>query len=75
MSENGKKQQIGLVRYHPALYGLPNRIALVNRLQNPIGKRNHAVFISAEDWSSIQETLYLLSVPGMHEYISRLRML
>ena len=33
------------------------------------GKRNSAVLLSAEDWSAIQETLYLLSVPGMRESI------
>ncbi|TVQ68564.1 MAG: type II toxin-antitoxin system Phd/YefM family antitoxin, partial [Chromatiaceae bacterium] len=33
------------------------------------GKRNTAVLVSEEDWSAIQETLYLLSVPGMRESI------
>ncbi len=33
------------------------------------GKRSAAVLISSEDWSAIQETLYLLSVPGMRESI------
>lgn len=33
------------------------------------GKRNDAVLLSFEDWSAIQETLYLLSVPGMRESI------
>lgn len=33
------------------------------------GKRNQAVLISAEDWEAIQETLFLLSVPGMRESI------
>jgi prevent-host-death family protein len=33
------------------------------------GKRNDAVLLSAEDWVAIQETLYLLSVPGMRESI------
>jgi len=33
------------------------------------GKRNNAVLIAADDWSAIQETLYLLSVPGMRESI------
>jgi prevent-host-death family protein len=33
------------------------------------GKRNNAVLISAEDWSAIQETLFLLSIPGMGESI------
>ncbi len=35
------------------------------------GKRNSAVLISEEDWSAIQETLYLLSIPGMPESIRK----
>ena len=33
------------------------------------GKRSSAVLIAAEDWSAIQETLFLLAVPGMRESI------
>ncbi|MGB9429961.1 MAG: type II toxin-antitoxin system Phd/YefM family antitoxin [Gammaproteobacteria bacterium] len=33
------------------------------------GKRNNAVLVSAEDWTAIQETLFLLSIPGMRESI------
>lgn len=33
------------------------------------GKRNNAVLISEEDWNAVQETLFLLSVPGMRESI------
>jgi antitoxin YefM len=33
------------------------------------GKRGNAVLISEDDWRSIQETLYLLSIPGMRESI------
>jgi antitoxin YefM len=33
------------------------------------GKRADAVLVSAEDWSAIQETLHLLSVPGMRESV------
>ena len=33
------------------------------------GKRGSAVLISEDDWRSIQETLHLLSVPGMRESI------
>lgn len=33
------------------------------------GKRHDAVLLSAEDWQAIQETLYLLSIPGMRESI------
>ncbi len=31
------------------------------------GNQNQAVLISLEDWNAIQETLYLLQVPGMRE--------
>lgn len=33
------------------------------------GKRNKAVLVSEKDWTAIQETLYLLSVPGVRESI------
>ena len=33
------------------------------------GKRNNAVLVSEDDWASVQETLYLLSIPGMRESI------
>lgn len=33
------------------------------------GKRNKAVLVVEEDWDSIQESLYLLSIPGMRESI------
>ena len=33
------------------------------------GKRSNAMLISEEDWRSIQETLYLVSMPGMRESI------
>ncbi len=35
------------------------------------GKRSSAVLVSAEDWTAIQETLYLLSIPGMRESIRK----
>ena len=33
------------------------------------GKRNNAVLVSEDDWKSIQETIYLSSIPGMKESI------
>lgn len=33
------------------------------------GKRNKAVLLSEDDWRAIQETIFLLSVPGMRESI------
>ena len=43
-----------------------------NKSHRPIvitGKRGNAVLISEEDWNAIEETLYLLSIPGMRESI------
>jgi len=33
------------------------------------GRRANAVLIAEEDWNAINETLYLLSIPGMRESI------
>lgn len=33
------------------------------------GKRGNAVLISEDDWRSIQETIYLLNIPGMRKSI------
>lgn len=35
------------------------------------GKRTSAVLVASEDWDAIQETLFLLSVPGMRESIKQ----
>jgi prevent-host-death family protein len=33
------------------------------------GKRGNAVLLAESDWNAINETLYLLSVPGMRESV------
>ncbi len=33
------------------------------------GKRGNAVLLAEEDWNAINETLHLLSLPGMRESI------
>jgi len=35
------------------------------------GKRSNAILISEDDWRSIEETLFLLSIPGMRESIRK----
>lgn len=35
------------------------------------GKKGSAVLLDQRDWRAIQETLYLLSVPGMRESIRK----
>lgn len=34
-------------------------------------KQNNASLLSEEDWQSIQETLFLLSIPGLRESIKK----
>jgi antitoxin YefM len=51
------------------LYRLMDQAALAHEPITILGKRNNAVLISSEDWQDIQETLFLLSVPGMREAI------
>lgn len=54
-----------------SLYRLIDQAAESHRPILISGKRSDAVLISAEDWQAIQETLYLLSVPGMRKSIKR----
>jgi antitoxin YefM len=49
------------------LYKLLDQIALEHQPLHIKGKRSSAILISEADWSAMQETLYLLSVPGMRE--------
>src|ERR1039458_10119291 len=35
------------------------------------GKRSNAVLVTEDDWRSIQETLYLISIPGMRDSIRK----
>lgn len=47
-------------------------IDLVTDSHEPIlisGEHANAVLVSKADWEAIQESLFLLSVPGMHESI------
>ena len=51
------------------LYKLLDEIAESHEPVLITGKRANAVLIAENDWRSIQETLYLLSIPGMRESI------
>lgn len=51
------------------LYRLMDEAAESHQPIHITGKRTNAVLIAAEDWQAIQETLFLLSVPGMRESI------
>ena len=51
------------------LYQLLDSIAASHEPVLITGKRNNAILISEEDWRAINETLYLLNIPGMRESI------
>ena len=53
------------------LYRLIDQAAESHQPVHIAGKRSGAVLLSSEDWQAIQETLYLLSVPGMRESIKQ----
>lgn len=51
---------------------LQDLIDAVSQSHQPVvitGQSNNAVLLSEADWTSIQETFYLLSIPGMQESI------
>lgn len=51
------------------LYKLVDEVALSHEPVYIAGKRNSAVLVSEGDWNAVQETLCLLSIPGMREAI------
>jgi prevent-host-death family protein len=53
------------------LYKLLDETAASHRPIEITGKCHNAVLIAEEDWRAIQETLYLLSTPGMRESIRK----
>lgn len=53
------------------LYRLIDEVEESHEAIHISGKRNAAVMVSESDWSAIQETLYLLSIPGMGESIRK----
>ena len=53
------------------LYRLLDETAESHKPIRITGKRNNGVLVSEEDWAAIQETLYLLSIPGMRESIKK----
>jgi prevent-host-death family protein len=51
------------------LYRLIDETAASHQPVIITGKRSSAVLLAADDWQAIQETLFLLAVPGMSESI------
>ena len=53
------------------LYSLIDEAAQTHQPVVITGKRNNAVLLSEDNWNAINETLFLLSVPGMRESIRK----
>ena len=51
------------------IYNLVAQTELNHEPVQITGKQNNAILLSESDWNDIQETLYLMSVPGMSESI------
>jgi antitoxin YefM len=51
------------------LYKLLDDVAGSHEPIQITGKRGSAILVSEDDWRAVQESLYLLSVPGMRESI------
>ena len=47
------------------IYKLIDEVAESNEPIKILGKRNNALLVSEEEWESMEETIYLLGIPGM----------
>lgn len=60
---------IPITQARSKLYQLVDDTAASHEPIQITGKRSNAVLVAEDDWRSIQETLHLLSIPGMRESI------
>lgn len=62
---------INITKARNSLYRLVDQVYKDHEPVLITGKRHNAVIISEEDWNSIKETLYLVSIPQMKESIQK----
>ncbi len=60
---------ISVTKARTNLYNLVDEAVQTHKPVVIAGKRGNAVLLAEEDWNSVNETLYLLSIPGMRESI------
>ncbi len=60
---------ISVTKARQDLFNLMNETILSNEPVQITGKNGNVILLSESDWRSIQETLHLLSIPGMRESI------
>lgn len=51
------------------LYKLVDDVSETHEPVQITGKRGNAVLVGEDDWRAVQETLFLVSIPGMRESI------
>lgn len=51
------------------LYRLVDQVQDTHEPIQITGKRGNAVLVAEDDWRAVQETLFLVSIPGMRESI------
>lgn len=52
-----------------SLYRLVDEVQESHEPVHITGKRGSAVLVSEDDWRAVQETLHLVSIPGMRDSI------
>ena len=62
---------VSVTQARSKLYQLLDEAAESHEPIQITGKRSNAVLVSEEDWRAIQETLHLVSIPGMRESIRK----
>jgi prevent-host-death family protein len=71
-AKDGGSSEMTILNASDARANLYRLIDQTNESHEPViisGKRNNAILLSEDDWNSIQETLFLTSIPGMRESI------
>ena len=69
MKKTKNATTVSISQARQALYRLVDDAASSHQPILITSKRSNAVLVSEEDWSALQETIYLLSVKGMRESI------
>ncbi len=60
---------INITNARKNLYKIVESLSDTHEPVHITGKNKSAVLVSEDDWRSIEETLYLLSIPGLRESI------
>jgi PHD/YefM family antitoxin component YafN of YafNO toxin-antitoxin module len=60
---------VSVTKARAKLYSLVDEALQSHKPVVIAGKRGNAVLLAEKDWNSINETLFLLSIPGMRESI------